>query len=81
MVPGLLMVQEDCGMSAITSASRQQDRRRRPMDNKRISGPSESKQTFWKLYTNILFYLIGQESLEMWTVAGHTAAANKLGVL
>lgn len=30
---------------------------------------------------NILFYLIGQESLEMWTVAGHIAATNKLGVL
>lgn len=30
---------------------------------------------------DILIYLIGQESLEMWTVAGHVAAANKLGVL
>lgn len=30
---------------------------------------------------NILLYLIGQESLEMWTVAGHTAVPNKHGVL
>ena len=77
-----LKVQEGCGTSAITSAFQATGQREKgKWATKGHLAHLSLSRLLENCTYNILLYLIGQESLEMWAINGHIAVPNKLGIL